>query len=121
MIVNSIVFNTLNENSDEYLKDFKVKIRNLYKNLILNYGFENIKKMVNEKYFNFIVYVNKNLVKKSDFNVDDDDNNNNNENLFVDNENLIDEEEEFINNQFKKNKKQNNKNKEEKIIEKIEL
>ena len=120
MIVNSIVFNTLNENSDEYLKDFKVKIRNLYKNLILNYGFENIKKMVNEKYFNFIVYVNKNLVKKSDFNVDDDDNNNNNENLFVDNENLIDEEEEFINNQFKKNKKQNNKNKEEKIIEKIE-
>ena len=120
MIVNSIVFNTLNENSDEYLKDFKVKIRNLYKNLILNYGFENIKKMVNEKYFNFIVYVNKNLVKKSDFNVDDDDNNNNNENLFVDNENLIDEEEEFINNQFKKNKKSNNKNKEEKIIEKIE-
>ena len=120
MIVNSIVFNTLNENSDEYLKDFKVKIRNLYKNLILNYGFENIKKMVNEKYFNFIVYVNKNLVKKSDFNVDEDDNNNNNENLFVDNENLIDEEEEFINNQFKKNKKQNNKNKEEKIIEKIE-
>ena len=120
MIVNSIVFNTLNENSDEYLKDFKVKIRNLYKNLILNYGFENIKKMVNEKYFNFIVYVNKNLVKKCDFNVDDNNNNNNNNDLFIDNDNLIDEEEEFINNQFKKNKKQNNKNKEEKIIEKIE-
>ncbi len=118
VIINSIVFHTLNENADEYLKDFKVKLRNLYKNLILNYGFENIKKMVNEKYFNFIVYVNKNLVKKCDFNVDD--NNNNNNDLFIDNDNLIDEEEEFINNQFKKNKKQNNKNKEEKIIEKIE-
>ena len=121
VIINSIVFHTLNENADEYLKDFKVKLRNLYKNLILNYGFENIKKMVNEKYFNFIVYVNKNLVKKCDFNVDDNNNNNNNNNdLFIDNDNLIDEEEEFINNQFKKNKKQNNKNKEEKIIEKIE-
>ncbi len=119
VIINSIVFHTLNENADEYLKDFKVKLRNLYKNLILNYGFENIKKMVNEKYFNFIVYVNKNLVKKCDFNVDDNNNNNNND-LFIDNDNLIDEEEEFINNQFKKNKKQNNKNKEEKIIEKIE-
>ena len=120
VIINSIVFHTLNENADEYLKDFKVKLRNLYKNLILNYGFENIKKMVNEKYFNFIVYVNKNLVKKCDFNVDDNNNNNNNNDLFIDNDNLIDEEEEFINNQFKKNKKQNNKNKEEKIIEKIE-
>ena len=125
IIINSIITSTLNENAEEYLKEFKVKLRNLYKNLIINYGYENIKKLIPEKYVNFIVYINKNLVKKNynDFNLNDDNNNYNNENnndLFIDNDNLVDEEEEYINNQFKKNKKQNNKNKEEKLIDKIE-
>jgi len=105
-------------------KEFKVKLRNLYKNLIINHGIDFVKNNIdtnNTNFKNFVQYVNKTLVKK--FNNSNDKENiyeNYDNTVMMDNDNnLLDEEEDYIKNEFKKiNKGENNL--EKKFLEKVE-
>ena len=107
-------------------KEYKVKMRNLFKNLIINYSYLKIKEMTPEKYINFIQYVNKYSVKKiNEMNKEEEELHGYNKSeldnsVMLDNENnLIDEEEDYIKKEFTKMNK-TEKNKENKILDKIE-
>ena len=121
--IHKIIFCSSQQINEQMQKEFKVKLRNLYKNLIINYGYDYIKNNIdnnNTNFKNFVQYVNKTMVKKYN-------NGNNEENLgeeydntvMMDNDNnLLDEEEDYIKNEFKKINK--SENIEKKFLEKVE-
>ena len=119
-IVHKIIFSTTQQMNEQIQKEFKVKLRNLFKNLIINYGYDYVKSAIdskNEKLKNFIQYVNKNLVKKFKENEEEDELD---DSVMKDNDNnLLDEEEDYIKNEFKKINKPE-KELEKKFFEKIE-
>ena len=97
-------------------KDFKVKVRNLLKSLMLKLGNDTVKEIVGVENYNYINYINKYIIKKSNKFLTDEEIYYKNtiksneiladESIFIDNDdNLIDEEEEFINQEFKKQDK----------------
>lgn len=126
VIINKVLYSSLILLKENFQKEFKVKIRNLLKNLIINFGFEKIKNSTNEKFFSLLGYVNKHIVKKAKgisneeeilhgYNAKDLD-----DTVMMDNEeNLIDEEEDYIKKEFKKIEKKV-EDKDKKIIKKIE-
>ena len=126
VVVNRVIHGTLVDMKENYLKDFKVKIRNLIKNLIMNFGVECVLSAANEKHHSLIHYVNKHLVKKIKDITSEEAKMHGYANAVLDNsvmldneENLIDEEEECINKEFKKIDKKE-KDKETKITDKID-
>ena len=119
--INKIIFYSSQKISEQMQKEFKVKLRNLYKNLIINYGIDFVKNSIdnnNPNFKNFVQYVNKNIVKK--FNNEEEKLGEEYDNtVMMDNDNnLLDEEEDYIKNEFKKINK--NENSEKKFLEKIE-
>ena len=119
--INKIIFYSSQKISEQMQKEFKVKLRNLYKNLIINYGIDFVKNSIdnnNTNFKNFVQYVNKNIVKK--FNNEEEKLGEEYDNtVMMDNDNnLLDEEEDYIKNEFKKINK--NENIEKKFLEKIE-
>jgi len=119
--INKIIFYSSQKISEQMQKEFKVKLRNLYKNLIINYGIDFVKNSIdnnNTNFKNFVQYVNKNIVKK--FNNEEEKLGEEYDNtVMMDNDNnLLDEEEDYIKNEFKKINK--NENSEKKFLEKIE-
>jgi hypothetical protein len=119
--INKIIFYSSQKINEQMQKEFKVKLRNLYKNLIINYGFDFVKNKLdnnNVNFKNFVQYVNKNMVKK--FNSEEEKLGEEYDNtVMMDNDNnLLDEEEDYIKNEFKKINK--NENSEKKFLEKIE-
>ena len=122
-IIHKIIFSTTQQMNEQMQKEFKVKLRNLFKNLIINYGYEYVKNSIdnnNENLKNFVQYVNKNIVKKFNNNQENNDNENIDNTVMMDNDNnLLDEEEDYIKNEFKKINKPE-KEIEKKFFEKIE-
>ena len=121
-VIHKIIFCTTQQMNEQNQKEFKVKMRNLFKNLIINYGYDYVKNEIdpkNENIKNFVQYVNKNIVKK--FSSENNENTENlNNDVMLDNENnLIDEEEDFIKNEFYKNTKNDKENIEKKFYNKI--
>ena len=119
--INKIIFYSSQKISEQMQKEFKVKLRNLYKNLIINYGIDFVKNSIdnnNTNFKNFVQYVNKNMVKK--FNSEEEKLGEEYDNtVMMDNDNnLLDEEEDYIKNEFKKINK--NENIEKKFLEKVE-
>ena len=123
-IIHKIIFCSSQQINEQMQKEFKVKLRNLYKNLIINYGLDFVKNSIdanNTNFKNFVQYVNKTLVKKfNNINEDENANENYDNTVMMDNDNnLLDEEEDYIKNEFKKiNKGENNL--EKKFLEKVE-
>ena len=122
-IVHKIIFSTTQQMNEQMQKEFKVKLRNLFKNLIINYGYDYVKGAIdskNDKLKNFIQYVNKNVVKKFNNNQENGENEELDNTVMMDNDNnLLDEEEDYIKNEFKKINKPE-KELEKKFFEKIE-
>ena len=125
-IIKTIITSICSEMKEQNQKEFKVKIRNLFKNLIINYSYEKIKEFTPENFLGFIQYVNKHSVKKiNEINKEEEELHGYNKNelddsVMLDNENnLIDEEEDYIKKEFKKMNKIE-KDKEARIIDKIE-
>ena len=123
-IIHKIIYCSSQQINEQMQKEFKVKLRNLYKNLIINYGVDFVKNNIdanNTNFKNFVQYVNKTLVKKfNNLNAEENPNENYDNTVMMDNDNnLLDEEEDYIKNEFKKiNKGENNL--EKKFLEKIE-
>ena len=121
-IIYKIIFCTTQQMNEQMQKEFKVKLRNLFKHLIINYGYEYVKGAIdskNENLKNFVQYVNKNIVKKFN-NQENEDNEKLDNTVMMDNDNnLLDEEEDYIKNEFKKINKPE-KETEKKFFEKIE-
>ena len=128
-IIHKIIFCSSQQINDQMQKEFKVKLRNLYKNLIINYGYDFVKNSLdnnnnndnkNINFKNFVQYVNKTIVKKfNNSNEEDNVNEKYDNTVMMDNDNnLLDEEEDFIKNEFKKINK--SENIEKKFLEKIE-
>lgn len=104
-------------------KEFKVKIRNLLKCLMLKLGFEEVKQIVGNENIALLNYINKHIIKKHEKYLTEEEiyyknkhkdlllsNTNNEMNLdesvFNDNDDMfLDEEEEYINKEFKKEEK----------------
>ena len=122
-IVHKIIFCATSQMNDQIQKEFKVKMRNLFKNLIINYGYEYVKNSIdnnNENVKNFLSYVNKNIVKKFNNNQENIDNDELDNTVMMDNDNnLLDEEEDYIKNEFKKINKPE-KEAEKKFFEKVQ-
>ena len=125
-IIKKIIISICSEMKKQNQKEFKVKMRNLFKNLIINYSYEKIKEFTPENFLSFIQYVNKHSVKKiNEINKEEEELHGYNKNelddsVMLDNENnLIDEEEDYIKKEFKKMNKIE-KDKEARIIDKIE-
>ena len=122
-IIYKIIFCTTQQMNEQMQKEFKVKLRNLFKHLIINYGYEYVKGAIdskNENLKNFVQYVNKNIVKKFNNNQENEDNEKLDNTVMMDNDNnLLDEEEDYIKNEFKKMNKPE-KETERKFFEKIE-
>ena len=122
-VVHKIIFSTTQQMNEQMQKEFKVKLRNLFKNLIINYGYDYVKGAIdskNENLKSFVQYVNKNIVKKFNNNIDNNDNEELDNTVMMDNDNnLLDEEEDYIKNEFKKINK-TEKELEKKFFEKIE-
>ena len=122
-IINKVIFATTQQMNEQMQKEFKVKLRNLFKNLIINYGYDYVKNAIdakNENLKNFVQYVNKNIVKKFNNNQENEDNDKLDNTVMMDNDNnLLDEEEDYIKNEFKKINKPE-KEAEKKFFEKIE-
>ena len=122
-IVHKVIFSTTQQMNEQMQKEFKVKLRNLFKNLIINYGYDYIKGAIdtkNENLKSFIQYVNKTIVKKFNNNQEKEENEQLDNTVMMDNENnLLDEEEDYIKNEFKKINKPE-KELEKKFFEKIE-
>ena len=120
--LHKIIFYSSEKISEQMQKDFKVKLRNLYKNLIINYGYDFVRNSIDNKntnFKNFVQYVNKNMVKKYNNSNEEDLGGEYDNTVMMDNDNnLLDEEEDFIKNEFKKINK--NENTEKKFLEKIE-
>lgn len=110
------------DTTEEVKKEFKVKIRNLLKNLILKSSYEDIKKLLPKEYETLLNYVNKHIAKKIKNLTKEEDsvyNTNMDDSVMMDNEeNLLDEEEEYIIKEF--NKVEKRKSNEERILEKLE-
>ena len=122
-IVHKIIFCTTQQMNEQTQKEFKVKLRNLFKNLIINYGYDYVKGAIDEKnenLKNFIQYVNKNIVKKFNNIQENEEGEELDNTVMLDNDNnLLDEEEDYIKNEFKKINKPE-KEIEKKFFEKIE-
>ena len=124
-ILHKIIFCSSQQINEQLQKEFKVKLRNLYKNLILNYGYEFIKNYMESNntstnFKNFVQYVNKNMVKKFNLNNDEDLKDTYDNTVMMDNDNnLLDEEEDYIKNEFKKMNK-SEKEADKKFLEKVE-
>ncbi len=122
-IIYKIIFCTTKQMNEQIQKEFKVKLRNLFKHLIINYGYDYVKSAIdskNENLKNFVQYVNKNIVKKFNNNQENEDNDKLDNTVMLDNDNnLLDEEEDYIKNEFKKINKPE-KEAEKKFFEKIE-
>ena len=122
-IVHKVIFSTTQQMNEQMQKEFKVKLRNLFKNLIINYGYDYVKGAIdtkNENLKNLIQYVNKTIVKKFNNNQEKEENEKLDNTVMMDNENnLLDEEEDYIKNEFKKINKPD-KEIEKKFFQKIE-
>lgn len=97
-------------------KEFKVKVRNLVKSLLLKMGTEPIREIIGKENLNLITYINKHIIKKANKFLTEEEvyyKNKLNSNIDIGNEsvmdnndeNIEDEEEEFINQEFKKKDK----------------
>ena len=122
-IVHKIIFSTTQQMNEQMQKEFKVKLRNLFKNLIINYGYDYVRGAIDDKNENlksFLQYVNKNMVRKFNSNQEDENEEELDNTVMMDNDNnLLDEEEDYIKNEFKKINKPE-KEIEKKFFEKIE-
>jgi hypothetical protein len=106
-LISKILYSIFNESNENIRNEFKVKIRNLIKSLIIKFSFEEVQKIFPKEEENLLLYINKHIVKKiKTMNKEDElvygnvklDNT-----VMMDNEeNLVDEEEEFIEKEFKK-------------------
>jgi hypothetical protein len=101
------IFNVCNES---IRNEFKVKIRNLIKSLVIKFGFDEVRKIFPKEQENLLLYVNKHIVKKLRTMSKEDEmiygNVKLDDSVMMDNEeNLIDEEEEYIEKEFKKTEK----------------
>ena len=119
-----IVHSVFNELNDKVKSEFKVKMRNLLKSLILKYSFTEIKKIIPKELESLLNYINKHVVKKIKFFTNEQESlygsaNDLDNSVMMDNEeNLIDEEEEYIEQEF--NKISRKKNDEDKFFGKID-
>jgi len=117
---------------EEIREEFKVKIRNMVKSLLLKMGYDSIKAVFPKEHESLLNYINKYIVKKINKQLSDEkkkqsfneeviqEQNNNLNNSFIDNTDLdVDEEEEFISKEFKKLDKKPRED-EKKFLEKIE-
>jgi len=106
VIVNQIVHYCFIDASKDIQKEFKVKNRNLLKTLIINFSFEEIKKICPAEIHDLVFYVNKHMVRKiTNINKEEEDiyGKNLDYTVIMDNDEFyIDEEEEFIDKEFKK-------------------
>ncbi len=121
LLINKIVHYCFVDASKDIQKEFKVKNRNLLKTLIINFSFEEIKKISPIEIHDLIFYVNKHMVKKIK-NITNEEEEIYGKNLdysvIMDNDEFyIDEEEEFIDKEFKKNDKK--KDEDELFLDKI--
>lgn len=121
LMVNKIVHYCFVDASKDIQKEFKVKNRNLLKTLILNFSFEEIKKISPKEIEDLLFYVNKHLVKKIKNITKEEEEiygKNPDYSVLMDNDDLyLDEEEEFIDKEFKKVDKK--KDDDELFLEKI--
>lgn len=120
----SILHYSLVELSENHHKEFKVKLRNLLKNLTMNFSYENIKSIIPDKQEPLLQYVNKHLVKKiKEMTAQEEESHGYNkcdldDSVMLDNDaNLLDEEEDYIKKEFKK---MENKDNDLKILERVE-
>lgn len=121
VIINQIVHYCFIDASKEIQKEFKVKNRNLLKTLIINFSFDEIKKICPPEIQDLVFYVNKHMVRKIK-NIEKEEEDIYGKNLdytvIMDNDEFyIDEEEEFIDKEFKKVDRK--KDEEEIFLEKI--
>jgi len=121
VLINKIIHYCFIDASKDIQKEFKVKNRNLLKTLIINFSFEEIKKICPAEIHDLVFYVNKHMVKKIK-NITKEEEEIYGKNLdysvIMDNDEFyIDEEEEFIDKEFKKVDRK--KDDEELFLEKI--
>ena len=120
--IHKILHSIFVDSNEEIRKEFKVKIRNLLKNLIINFSFDEVKKIIPKDFEALLNYVNKYIVKKIKNMTKEEESvygANLDHSVMMDNEeNLVDEEEEYIEKEFKKIEKR--RNDEEKIFENLE-
>ena len=126
-----IILNSVFSMKEDLRDEFKVKIRNLVKNLCLKVSFETIKNVFPKEHDNLLNYINKYIVKKINKSISDDkkrqsvsdinmNTSNNIDNSFIDNTDLdFDEEEDFISKEFKKIDKKKRED-EKKFYDRIE-
>jgi len=118
---------------DDLREEFKVKIRNLVKNLCVRLSYDSLKQIFPKEHEGLLNYVNKHLVKNpnstisrnnltTDIEVDKPVSNKSKiDASFIDNADLdVDEEEEFISKEFKKTDKKSREDETMKLFEKIE-
>ena len=120
--ISKIIYAIFTDTNEDIRKEFKVKIRNLLKNLIIQFSFEEIKKIIPKEYEALVVYVNKHVVKKIKNMTSEEEavyGGNLDHSVMMDNEeNLVDEEEEYIAKEFKKLEKR--RNEDEKLLGNLE-
>jgi len=120
-IINKIVHYCFVVAGKEIQKEFKVKNRNLLKTLIINFSYEEIKKLCPLEIQDLVFYVNKHMVKKiKNIAMEEEEiyGKNLDYTVIMDNDEFyIDEEEEFIDKEFKKVDRK--KDDEELFLEKI--
>ena len=120
--ISKIIYAIFTDSNEDIRKEFKVKIRNLLKNLIIQFSIEEIKKIIPKEYEALVVYVNKHVVKKIKNMSSEEETvygGNLDHSVMMDNEeNLVDEEEEYIAKEFKKIEKR--RNDDEKLLGNLE-
>jgi hypothetical protein len=122
--INKIITAIFHDSNEDIKKEFKVKMRNLLKNLIIKFSYEEIKNLIPKDVESLLAYINKHVVKKIKTMTKEEEgvyggSNSLDHSVMMDNdENLLDEEEEYIEKEFKKLEKR--KNDEEKFFERLE-
>lgn len=122
--INKIITAIFHDSNQDIKKEFKVKLRNLLKNLIIKFSYDEIKNLIPKDIESLLAYINKHVVKKIKTMSKEEEgvyggSNRLDHSVMMDNdENLLDEEEEYIDKEFKKLEKR--KNDEEKFFERLE-
>jgi hypothetical protein len=122
-MIQKIIKSIFIESNEDVRKEFKVKIRNLLKNLIIKFSFDEIKKVVPKEVENLLVYINKYVVKKIKNITRDEEalyGDLDNSVMLDNDENLLDEEEEYIQKEFNKIEKRKNDEEREKFFNRLE-
>jgi hypothetical protein len=122
--ISRILTAIFNDSNEDIKKEFKVKIRNLLKNLIIKFSYEEMRNLVPKDLESLLAYINKHVVKKIKTMTKEEEgiyggSNSLDHSVMMDNdENLLDEEEEYIEKEFKKLEKR--RNDEEKFLDRLD-